>query len=334
MVSDVDPTTQARDLYNAGRAAYRQHDYEKAQVRFFEAFALKKHWQIAGNLGDAEMRLQIYADAAAHWGFAVRTGQIDPVTRGAAARDLDRIRKGLEEAKKQVVTLEINVEPSGSQVLVDAKPVGTSPLEDPIFLSPGPHRVEARGAGVVPASYDLDGLQGSSYTIRLQLDPAPQVVATPPSPAKSTLAAAPPAQPDDYVPPQRRGSNGARTAVLITEGTLTVTAAILAGIFTANAASASDRMQSAGQQALAQTGPNGCATAPVAPGCVALRQATDDHNSAKSAATIAWTSAGALGLVTLGTFLFWPNARPADAHLTLVPALSSTSGGMTIHARF
>ena len=104
----------------------------------------------------------MYTDAAGHLAFAVRTAQVDLVARGAAVRDLDRIRKGLDQAKKQVVTLEINVQPPGSRVLVDAKPAGTSPLEDPIFVSPGPHRVEARGAGMVPASYDLDGVQGSS----------------------------------------------------------------------------------------------------------------------------------------------------------------------------
>jgi hypothetical protein len=94
---------------------------EKAQVRFFEAFALKKHLQIAGNLGDAEMRLQMYSDAAGHLAFAVRTGQLDPWTRGTAARDSIEFAKGLDEAKK---------------VLVDAKPVGTSPLEDPISSVP------------------------------------------------------------------------------------------------------------------------------------------------------------------------------------------------------
>ena len=55
----------------------------------------------------------MYTDAAGHLAFAVRTAQVDLVARGAAVRDLDRIRKGLDQAKKQVVTLEINVQPPG-----------------------------------------------------------------------------------------------------------------------------------------------------------------------------------------------------------------------------
>ena len=43
--------------------------------------------------------------------------------------------------------MRVSVVPEGAEVFVDEEFVGTSPLADPIDVSPGPHRVRARLPG-------------------------------------------------------------------------------------------------------------------------------------------------------------------------------------------
>src|SRR6185437_10486880 len=65
-------TDQARELHIKGVALYEQGQFDKAEAAFLAAWALKKHYQIASNLGACEMKLGRFRDAAEHLAFFLR----------------------------------------------------------------------------------------------------------------------------------------------------------------------------------------------------------------------------------------------------------------------
>jgi hypothetical protein len=333
---DADRTEEARALYNAGRRAYSQGEYTTAYAEFRAAWDLKKQWQIAGNLGDAEMRLEMYREAAEHLSFAVRIGPFDPATRGFAARDLARMREGLDEAKKRVAILEFIVEPDGAEVVIDGVLVGVTPLADPVYLEPGTHELETRAKGCTSISQSIKVTQGSTIRVVLRLEPnaAPQAPLTSTGLAADGSPAPAPAPPAPAPPAPAARPNLARTAVLAAEGGLLVTAAVVGTIFSARASSATGRVSTLRRQAMDAAGPHGCAGPNPAPACSALLMAIDDHRSAERSATIAWTGAGVLSVVAVGTLLFWPKTTAGFSGLRVQPQLDLRSGGIWLSGSF
>ncbi|MDC3988477.1 hypothetical protein [Polyangium jinanense] len=173
-------TDRARKLSEEGIALYGAEQFAEAHAAFVAAWSLKKHHQIAGMLGDCEMRLGKYRDAAEHLTYYVREYPKD-----RPAEKLTRARVMLEEAKSHVGTLTIRVDEPGADVFVDGKPVGPSPLVDPVFVDPGTRLIEVqRSRGKRMQTVEVSA--GSTHTVRLLLAPARGAV-PPPGPTSKGL---------------------------------------------------------------------------------------------------------------------------------------------------
>jgi len=136
---DTALTDKARDLFNEGREQFSEAQLDRAHASFLAAWALKRHWQIAGMLGECELRLGNHRDAAEHISFALRFGANQATTAEIAA-----MRSSFKEARKHVGELQIQVDRMGAEVLVDGSLIARTPLTDPVFVDPGMHEVEAR----------------------------------------------------------------------------------------------------------------------------------------------------------------------------------------------
>src|ERR1700687_6037278 len=66
----VAAAARARALHVEGARLFELGKYDQAYVAFLAAWALKKHPQIAANLGDCEVKIGKYRDAAEHFAFA------------------------------------------------------------------------------------------------------------------------------------------------------------------------------------------------------------------------------------------------------------------------
>jgi hypothetical protein len=66
-----DATAAARAAHERGLAARQRRDWPAAHAALVEAWGHKRHWEIAVNLGEAEMELGRYEDAAEHLTFAM-----------------------------------------------------------------------------------------------------------------------------------------------------------------------------------------------------------------------------------------------------------------------
>ena len=157
--SDV-ATDKARQLHMEGDELYKQGDYERARVSYVAAWALKKNWQLAGSLGDCELKLGFYRDAAEHLAYFLRSSPTQPPS--------DDAMKLYKEAQAKVSRLDISVDLPGADVVVDGKFVGKSPLVDPIFVEPGPHTVELR-LGEKLKSFQVDLAKGVPHPMSVAL---------------------------------------------------------------------------------------------------------------------------------------------------------------------
>jgi hypothetical protein len=74
----------------------------------------------------------------------------------------------LGKAISKIGALLISVDTPGADVIVDGKFIGKSPMEDPVFVEPGHHTIEAR-LGVKRATAEADAPAGSSRKLSLTL---------------------------------------------------------------------------------------------------------------------------------------------------------------------
>ena len=167
--SAVAATDRARALHREGAVLFEQKKYEDAYVAFVAAWALKRHPQIAANLADCEVKLGKYRDAAEHFTFMVRdpNGESQPEEKQEAQRRL-------KEVQAKIGTLVIAVNVGSAEVLLDGKPIGMSPLQEPVFVDPGSHTIEARKDGYVSAKTTTVVAAASSSPLTIELQSAEQ----------------------------------------------------------------------------------------------------------------------------------------------------------------
>jgi hypothetical protein len=171
-----DPVTdKARELHGEGDVLYEKGDFARARAAYLGAWLLKKHWQIALNLGDTEVRLGLYRDAAEHLAYYLReSANAEPPPPPGG-------KKLYDEARAKVGALEITSDAGGAEIAVDGKVVGVTPLEDPIFVEPGEHTIEARrGEGFVASTITVE--KGEARPVAMNLGVmGPQLEPPPPS---------------------------------------------------------------------------------------------------------------------------------------------------------
>ena len=153
-------TDKARVLYNEAAIAYQKSKYAEARASLLAAWSLKKHWQIAGSLGDCEVQLGLFRDAAEHLAYFIRLSPSKPPSPES--------KRLYENATSKIGTLVIAADAPGADIVVDGKFVGKAPLEDPVFVTPGHHMIEAR-LGAKRATDEADARAGSSRKLSLTL---------------------------------------------------------------------------------------------------------------------------------------------------------------------
>jgi hypothetical protein len=157
--------------FKRGKALVKRGKQQEARVEYLAAFAGKKSYDAAGNLGSLEVELRLFRDAAEHLLFAVR----HYAPSGTTPAQLEKARGRLRDAKLHVAEVAVNVKVDGAEVLVDGAPMaGRAPLEAPLFLEPGSHKLEARLAGFEAVPKIIDFKAGSSTPVTLELVAAAQ----------------------------------------------------------------------------------------------------------------------------------------------------------------
>jgi hypothetical protein len=156
--------SQADELFDQAAAAFHAGRYAEAVQKLEQVWSLKQAYDVAGNLGVAEVKVGRYAQGAQHLSWAL---QHFPVTEPAKARR--GFEQELVKARAEVGARTIDVSVADAEVFVDGKSVGVAPLADEVFLVPGTHTIEARRAEYETASQSIDVAKGSSGKVTLGL---------------------------------------------------------------------------------------------------------------------------------------------------------------------
>lgn len=154
------------ELFDQAQAAFIKGDKKAAVKAYKEAWALQKSYDIAGNLGNVELKLGMYSEAAEHFDYALANF---PPTGEPAAQQL--LTKKRDEARNELGRVRILVNVPAARVFVDGRQVGTSPLAEPVYVSPAGCSIEAKLEGYADAREAASPAKGSEKSVTLTLVP-------------------------------------------------------------------------------------------------------------------------------------------------------------------
>ncbi|WP_437511478.1 PEGA domain-containing protein [Sorangium sp. So ce1099] len=304
---------KARKLYIEGVMAAEKERWADAYASFVAAWALQKHYTIAGGMGTCELMLHRYRDAAEHLAFYVREIEKDATTtaeeRAAAVETYAQAR-----AKVGAVLVSVNVQ--GADVLVDGARVGTAPLADPVFLEPGAHTITVQREGYVPLEKRVEVAAGSEVRSAFEL-------ARPP--------ASGPLRP--VAEPSPRPATKANMGVIVAGGSVAAVGVIAGVVFTFVAnGKASDAKQQ--WYVVDEIGNGSVSCSNPAPGnaatqCEKLVSLVDDKDLFSDLALWSFVGGGVATLGTLGYYWYATTSSvPEKRHLRILPLVTPSVGGL------
>src|SRR5688572_6705258 len=191
--------TRARELMREGNELYGEGKLAEAYAKYLDAWRIAQAFDIACNLGGTASELSMNRDAAEYLDYCLRHYAASSRPEAVAAEQ--RARAAFDVVRTKVAQLTVSVTPAGADVFVDAARVGRAPLDAPVFLEAGPHRIEARQEGLETASTDVNAKRGESTEVTLALKAASGAEApeNPPPSGQSGQKDASPAR-KNYVP--------------------------------------------------------------------------------------------------------------------------------------
>lgn len=295
----------ADDAFARGQKAAKAGQLDEAEREFEVAWAQRKSWDFAGNLGLTEAALKKWDEAATHLDYALRH-----IGGLAKAEQRKALEDRLAESKKHVAAVTVKA-PARSVILVDSKEVGVAPLDAPIYLLPGKHTIEARRDAHTPDSRSIEVSAGAASDIALE--PTPGAVASASvsaSVAPTSTSTAPPPDGRSPVPAIVLGGVGA--------------AAIGAGIGLIVA--------SVGKYRDAEEIAAGC---PVPDAACAARgdEAIESSNLLLGIGIGAFALAGA-SLIGMTVYLLLPSEEPEAVSWQIAPWAGPGVGGVRVDGTF
>jgi hypothetical protein len=208
----------------------------------------------------------------------------------------------------------------GVEIERDGVPVARAVWGVPVPVDPGEHRLVVRAPGKQPwEGHVTTGDTGSAVTFAI-----PGLVDLPPHEVVPRGAPLPP-QP---APPPRRSA-----APAIVLGVVAAAAAGTGvGLFLAHSSAASDAESTSSK---IKSAGGTCAPGAASSLCASLASKASSADTLGNASTVAFVTAGAAAVVTVG-YLLWPEPRTPNpaAALRIVPALGRGQGGLVAVGSF
>lgn len=198
------PEQQAADRhFKSGVARFKAGKFTEALAEFERAYEISPHPLVLYNIAGCHRELSRYREAVKFYTrfLAEGVGKVPTSRLSDAQTELDAI---FALVARVTVTV---APPDGAQLLVDGNPADPLPLDTPLILAPGEHRLVARAPGRGDAERSLRLASGDAVRVELFL---PALAAEPGPPSPGPVIAARPT-PDGSVrapgqPPDRRGS--------------------------------------------------------------------------------------------------------------------------------
>lgn len=341
-----DARQRADELFRQGKEHFKEKKYAQTREAYQAAFDLKKSYDIACNLGNVEILLGKTRDGVEHLSFCIANF----AATGDAAL-LEKAKKVIGDAKKQVAELTIRVNVKDAVVSVDGREIGRAPLAGAIFVEPGSRNVEAQLTGYEPARLVVGAGKGSAQTVEITLT-ASKVLPTPTPIMSSTPTAPAPLAGPSGIGESNRGAPAAAPPVLPPKDAPKSVPLIAAGFalgavgfgmgIASTVAAAGERSdaESLRGKILAQE-PGGCPASPAAgTPCGDLVDALSTNDTFSGMSVVGFAVGGAALVGTVVYLLLPSSAAPlpvtgsTGGGIRVAPVFDGSMGGLMIHRRF
>ena len=155
---------QAKLDYEAARILFDDQDYEGALVKFQKAFDSSGDLRLLWNMAVCEKNLRHYAAVLKLLERYKREGE-------ASMTQLQRseVNEVLQTVRMLISSARIKVSEPGASVFVDEKPVGTTPLKEPVLVDLGQRRIRISKSGFRTETVTQDFAGGSEVRIEVKL---------------------------------------------------------------------------------------------------------------------------------------------------------------------
>jgi hypothetical protein len=163
--AEKDNRSQAQGLLTQGTELYAHGDYAAALEKFkaaYEVFPSPKLWF---NIGQANRDLGRPVEALEAFQHFLADAPDAP------AETIAEARRSAAELRSKLGRLEITCATSDAEVSVDGKSVGTTPLVDPVWTTPGSHQVAVRHPRFAATVEDVDVKPGTLRSVAITLRP-------------------------------------------------------------------------------------------------------------------------------------------------------------------
>mgnify|MGYP001402994742 CR=1 FL=1 len=274
----------------------------------------------AGNLGDVEVYLGKYRDAAEHLEYSLRNW---PAGQEAAKK---RTAERFAEAKQKVGSLSLKVS-EGAEITINGKAIGKSPLPGPVFIEPGAATIEAK-IGEKSAKKTIAMDVGESRELELTI--AGEAAAVGPAVEPPPGGDAPPPGGDPGGTTPAAGSSF-RTVGMIASGAVAVIGLGVGIGFYMAKQSAKDDADGYKADAIEQYGVGGCPKSSKTGVCADLADANDKAKSSGTISTIGFIGAGVGAAGYVAFMLLMPRSKSATA---IHPILNEHTAGLGAFGRF
>lgn len=314
---------RAQTLFKEGRQAYMKGDFKTAYQDQHRAWLLMKTFDIAANLGQAELQLKLYRDAAQHFRYA-----LDHFPASGSDHKKQQLEAAFDKARGKVGALALHVQPDGATVSVDGATLD-APLPSPLFLEPGQHSLKVEADGYTPQTRSVTAKAGGSAELEVALDKSAAPAASSSAPPAAS-SAAPPSPPPAHDTGAHHGVEPRTVAIIAGAGLTAVALGVGIG-FLVDAGSSDSNASELRAQSVKEVGTNGCAANPDASVCVALRDANDHTKRSRTISTAGFVGAGVFAVATVGAVLLWPRHKDhAEARknhgVEVLPVVLGASG--------
>ncbi|HMA93178.1 MAG TPA: PEGA domain-containing protein [Polyangiaceae bacterium] len=321
------PSAQQKCFRKAKQAlhVYRQHDAQAAFTKLHQLWSTDHCHQVAALLGQTELALEKYREAAEHLSFALRdSNQSEPAKRH------EEIATLLARAKAKVGTLQIRVNAPSAEIAIDGELIGKAPFESEHFVEPGRHQLRASRAsfGAVDLKFDIKPGEQQPIDVRLSTQSEPLLAASKtqtPSRLSAGLGATQVSA--GTVIPDRRNYYREKVIVLIGGGAIAATAVGAGVYFQVQGNQSRDRAKQL------SSGLTRCSEPPEAR-CVELRDAVDERGRNYTTAKVLYGVGAAVGLSTTILAFVLPSQAPTSDRAAVKGWLSPSSAGIIVSGRF
>lgn len=162
--SDKNSVHEASQRYQRGTELVKEENYRAALVEFRRSYELTKEYRVLYNIGQVCSFLQDYVCALTSFETYLNKGgtQISDDRKAEVEAQVTKL-------KPRIGFLDVQTSVFGADVSVDDIPRGKTPLEKPIPLSAGQHKLTVVKEGKVPVTRTFEVAGGDNMPMKVDL---------------------------------------------------------------------------------------------------------------------------------------------------------------------